>query len=69
VINKNWKSCTERGRDRLASALNNSADFGPGIAVSRLRFCVTGFLASEYMRKYYLKGDRDGAVKIGACVM
>ena len=40
-----------------ASALRfiNSADFGPGIAVIRLRFWAIGFFASEYMRKCYLK--------------
>jgi hypothetical protein len=40
-----------------ASALRliNCADFGPGIAVIRLRFCAIGFFASEYMRKCYLK--------------
>ena len=35
--------------------LINSADLGPGIAVTSFRFCATGFLASEYMPKYYLR--------------
>ncbi len=36
-----------------ASALRliNCSDFGPGIAVTKLRFCAIGFFASEYMRK------------------
>jgi hypothetical protein len=42
-----------------ASALRliNSVDFGPGIAVTRLRFCSIVAFASEYMREFYLKFD------------
>jgi hypothetical protein len=50
-----------------ALLLINSADFGPGIAVTRLRFCAIVGFDSEYMQEFYLNFLTWGTVKIGGC--